>query len=191
MKRWRQLVRLVLEGALVLLMVGSLALAGLARVAPALGHPTFIIRSGSMAPTIPVGAVVMVDPGAVSHLQPGDVVTMRLDNGALFTHRVTRLAELDGAAWIETKGDANAAVDPTLTRVDRVLGRVTTVLPVIGFLMVGLGTVPGAVTILLAALTLLAAIWLLDDEDDPVAQPAPGLVGEPEWAGWPRRGEVA
>ena len=34
---------------------------------------------------------------------------------AIFTHRIVRIAERAGAIWIETKGDANATADPSLT----------------------------------------------------------------------------
>ena len=84
------------------LLIGIVAVAGLARLVPATGHSVLITRSGSMVPAIPVGAAVLLDPGS-SRVQPGDVVTMRLDNGAVFSHRVTRLVSLSGVSHVETK----------------------------------------------------------------------------------------
>jgi len=93
------------------------------------------------------------------------VVTLRLDHGALFTHRVIRIAEQDGVRYVETKGDANDQPDPALTPVSHVAGRVEFALPLVGYLMAMLGTLPGAATLLLAAATLFVAIWLLEDKE--------------------------
>ena len=161
----RRATRVVLEALLLMLVAGSLALVGLGRLAPALGHPVFIIRSGSMTPTIPVGGAVVLDQPPPSDIQVGDVVTLRLDGGAIFTHRVTRLVSLGGVTHVETKGDANHAVDPSLTPVDHIVGRVSLTLPVVGFLMAGLAVPVGFATVLLAALALILALWLLDEDE--------------------------
>jgi len=168
-----RITRWLVEALLVGLVAGALALVGLARVAPATGHPVFIIRSGSMAPALPVGAAVVLDPGSAG-VRTGDVVTLRLDNGAIFTHRVTRLVAVRGVPYVETKGDANAALDPALTPLDHVLGRVSLTLPLVGYLMADLAIPAGVVTALLAALTLVAALWLLDEDMDegPIGEPA-------------------
>ncbi len=173
MTRARRITRWLLEALLVALVAGALALLGLARLAPATGHPVFVIRSGSMAPAVPVGAAVVLDPGP-ANIRTGDVVTLRLDNGAIFTHRVTRLVTLGGVPYVETKGDANAAVDPALTPLDHVLGRVSLTLPLVGYLMADLAIPVGVATALLAALTLVAALWLLDEDpdEDPIGEPA-------------------
>ncbi len=165
MTRARQITRRALEALLAALMLGTLALIGLAHVVPALGHPVFIVSSGSMTPTVPVGAAVVLDPTPLREVRVGDVVTMRLDNGAIFTHRVTRVVSLQGVPHVETKGDANSSVDPTLTPVDHVLGRVSLTLPFAGFLMAGIATPLGCATVLLAALSLFTALWLLDEDE--------------------------
>jgi signal peptidase len=178
----RRYTQWILDALLIALMMGSLALVGLARLVPATGHPVFIIDSGSMVPTIPVGAAVVLDPGSAG-VRTGDVVTMRLDSGAIFTHRITRLVSLDGVTHMETKGDANPTVDPALTPVDHVMGRVVLTIPLAGFLMAGLAMPAGMVTALMAAITLIVALWLLDEDDaesEEVAQP--DAVGDPAGA---------
>ncbi len=157
--------RVVLEALLLTLVAGALALVGLGRLAPALGHQVFIIRSGSMTPTIPVGGAVVLDQQPTEDIRVGDVVTLRLDNGAIFTHRVTRLASLQGVPYVETKGDANASVDASLTPADHIVGRVSLTLPVVGYLMAGLAMPAGFATVLLAALALVLALWLLDEDE--------------------------
>jgi len=180
--RARRYTQWILDALLIVLMVGSLALVGLARLVPATNHPVFIIDSGSMVPTIPVGAAVVLDPGSAG-VRTGDVVTMRLDSGAIFTHRVTRLVSLDGVSHMETKGDANSTVDPALTPVDHVMGRVVLTLPLAGFLMAGLAMPAGMVTALMAAITLIVALWLLDEDDAESEEVAhPDAVGDPAGA---------
>ena len=179
MTRMRRFVRWTLEGLLIALLAGTLALVGLARLAPAMGHRVLIISSGSMTPAIPVGAVVVLDPVTATGVRTGDVVTLRLDNGAVFTHRVMRLVSLGGVPYVETKGDANLAVDPTLTPLDHVIGRVSFTLPFVGFLMAGLPMPAGAATALLAAFTLLTALWLLDEDDRAVRGLAPPCLAMP------------
>jgi signal peptidase I len=162
--RAQRLARWILETLLVALLAGTLVLVGLTRLVPATGHPVFIIRSGSMVPAIPVGAAVVLDRGAAG-VRIGDVVSLRLDNGAVFTHRVTRLVRLNKVPYVATKGDANRAEDPALTPLSQVIGRVGLTVPLAGFLMTGLAQPAGVATALLAALTLLAALWLLDEDE--------------------------
>jgi hypothetical protein len=63
-------------------------------------------------------------------------------------HRIVRLAPLNGAPCLETKGDANATVDPAIVSVASVVGRVAVQLP-LGFLAV--------------SGTLLCLVWLIED----------------------------
>jgi signal peptidase len=178
----RGITRALLGLLLLALLVAVVGIAGFARLAPATGHPVLIIRSGSMVPTIPIGAAVVLSPGA-GDLQPGDVVAMRLDNGAVFTHRITRLASLGGVSYIETKGDANRDVDPALTPLDHVIGRVAMSLPIAGFLIAGLSTPTGIASVLLAALALLVALWFLGDDAEFSTEPAPVGLASPGPAG--------
>jgi signal peptidase len=172
MTRARRVTRWAFEALLAALILGTVALVGLAHLVPASGHPVLIIRSGSMTPSIPVGAAVVLDPAPLRDVRAGDIVAMRLDSGAIFTHRVTRLVSLQRVAYVETKGDANSTVDPALTPVDHVIGRVSLTLPLAGFLMAGLAAPAGYATVLLACLTLFAALWLLDADEAIVPDPA-------------------
>lgn len=66
----------------------------------------YIVDSGSMRPTIPIGSAVIVDKSPV-HV--GEVITFhRLADGALVTHRLIEIKQ-DGT--LVTKGDANNAPD--------------------------------------------------------------------------------
>ena len=156
--------RRVLDGALILLLVGVGLIAGLSAVAPMVGHHLFIIRSGSMEPAIPVGALVVVsEKAAAKRLEPGDVVTMRTPSGTVVTHRIIRTADIAGQRHIETKGDASPTADPVLIPVDWVVGRVIVSLPVAGFLLAYLATPLGIMAVVLMAGSLLTAVWVIED----------------------------
>jgi signal peptidase len=154
----------------------------LGRVLPATGHPVFVVAGPSMAPSIGVGSAVILETVDPSALQVGDVVSLRSGpDRAVFTHRITRIAERDGAVWIETKGDANAAPDPSITPATAVIGRVATVAPGAGYVLALLSTPVGVALVLSVGATLMVLGWLLDDIEaerrraragDPGASPA-------------------
>jgi signal peptidase I len=77
------------------------------------GHRLLVVRSGSMAPAIDPGDVLittMVSPAAVSR---GDVVTFRdsTRSGKLVTHRVVTARPHRGGFLFLTRGDANTGTE--------------------------------------------------------------------------------
>ena len=113
--------------ALLLLAVG---LCGLTAVPKLLGWSSHLVLTGSMAPAIPVGALVVVRPTPVSQLRAGDVVTfLHSQTRRLVTHRVVRL-ELHDDGWrLRTRGDANRVEDLWDVRGDDLAGQVTLAVP--------------------------------------------------------------
>jgi len=184
--------RRLLDGLLLALVAVSLGVIVLGRFVPLLGHPTLVVAGPSMEPTIPIGAAVVLDPVPSSSLKIGDVVSLRSGvERAIFTHRVIRLADHDGALWIETQGDANSTPDPSLTPASAVLGRVALSIPYAGYFLTLYGTVSGVLFVISLGLVLLAiGIFLepqgarpgagLDPEAGPVPRPMRSDV--PEWA---------
>ena len=184
--------RLVDVVLLVVIAVGLCSVV-LGRVLPAIGHPVYVVAGPSMTPAIPVGAAVVLDRVPTTDLAVGDVVS--LQNGAaraVFTHRIIRIAELDGTTWVETQGDANAAPDPSITPTTSIIGRVGLTVPFAGYALALLSTVPGLVLVLSAGAVLLLLGWLIDQQVDarrrarriaaapPVVQTPVHAVGEPE-----------
>ena len=137
------------------------------RLLPLLGHPVYIVAGPSMEPAIGVGSAVVLESASPDTLAVGDVVSLRSGpDRAVFTHRITRIAEQGGQTWIETKGDANETVDPSVTPATAVIGRVMVSLPYAGYLVSLLSTAPGVVLILSTGALLLGLGWWLE------AQPA-------------------
>jgi signal peptidase len=156
--------RRVCDSLLIALIVVVLFGVILGRLVPLTGRTTLIIGGGSMEPSIPMGAAVVVDPVAPTTIRVGDVVSLRTGTNlqAIFTHRVTRIVERDGIPWGETKGDANAAVDPSITSTDHVIGRVAASIPYAGFLLAFLSVPSGVLFVVFLAAVLLTLTWLLE-----------------------------
>lgn len=112
-----------LVGALVILAV---ALAGVRL----LGLQPLTVLSGSMEPTYPVGSLIYVKKVDPQILQPGNVITFRLEGGALATHRIVAV-EPEG---FRTKGDANPVQDGSLVNRPDVVGTPVLTIPKLGYL---------------------------------------------------------
>jgi signal peptidase I len=151
--------------ALVVLAAAVLFLAGLAALMVS-GHRVLIVRSGSMAPAITTGDVVvtrMVDPTRVS---VGDVVTFRDPSRSsdLVTHRVLR-RRIDGVKIsFLTKGDANTGTERWSVDTEGTIGKFAFRIPKVGYglawaggPMARAGLVIGGA--LLLALAAIRRIW--------------------------------
>jgi hypothetical protein len=92
-----------------------------------LGWTPVAITSGSMAPLIRPGDVVVLDPDA--EIAPGSVVTVDRGPGRV-THRV--VSQRADGTWL-TRGDANASADREPVHPEDVVGVGRLVVPVIGY----------------------------------------------------------
>jgi signal peptidase I len=82
-------------------------------------YRVFLVHTGSMTPTIPIGSAVVVDKGPV---RLGEVITFhRQGDGRLVTHRLVRI---DSDGLLVTKGDGNATDDPGSIPRSNVVGHV-------------------------------------------------------------------
>jgi signal peptidase len=90
-----------------------------------LGWQLQAVLSGSMAPTYPVGSLLVVGPLDASDVRAGMPIVFEdpLEAGRVVTHRVVGPVPDDASAF-RTRGDANAAMDPALVPARLVRGRV-------------------------------------------------------------------
>jgi signal peptidase len=168
--------RRIVDSLLICLIVVVLFGMILGRLVPLTGRTTLIIGGGSMDPTLPLGAAVVVDPVAPTDIHVGDIVSLRSGSTlqAIFTHRVTRIVPRDGTLWIETKGDANKDVDPSITSTANVIGRLSATVPYAGYLLALLSAPSGIIFVLCLAIVLLLLVWILESyEVDSIAVRAP------------------
>ena len=161
-----RLARRLLDSLLVLEVLAVILVALLTRVVPLTGAQTLVIQSGSMAPTFTVGSAVIIQPAAEASLRSGDVVSIRIPSGTVFTHRISRVIDRNGETWLETRGDANAGVDPALVPASWAIGRMTLALPVVGYLIRLFGLIAGMLLAVSLATSLLAASWILESVEE-------------------------
>jgi signal peptidase I len=159
-----QLLRWILDALLVGLIIIVLLGVALGRLVPLTGRETLIIGGASMEPAIPLGAAIVDEPVTAGDLHVGDIVSLRSgpDLRNIFTHRITRLVERPDGTWVETKGDANRTIDPSITPASNVVGRVVTTLPLGGYLLKLLSMPAGVVFVICLGGVLFAMTWLLE-----------------------------
>jgi signal peptidase len=144
------------------LVSGLAVLAVLAYVGVLLaGFRPVAVYSGSMVPTLPVGALAVDRPVPASAVRVGDVITFSdpYVRDRLVTHRVIRIFQRPNGRAYWTKGDANPARDPWAIRLSGSVGRVAFDAPYAGYLLVYARTREvRTVLLLLASLSLLGAL---------------------------------
>lgn len=102
------------------------------------GASIHVVESPSMAPSIPVGALAVMEPTSeaeADRLQVGEVIAFsHPEIDQLVLHRIIDVRVVDGVTYFQTKGDANAAPDGRLVASEEVHSRLGRSIP-------GLGTV--------------------------------------------------
>lgn len=87
---------------------------------------SYVVLSGSMAPTMEPGDVILVDAVSAEAVEAGQIVTFEEDAGVT-THRVLEVVEDGQLTALRTKGDANPEPDPGLVSNEDLVGRVMSV----------------------------------------------------------------
>jgi signal peptidase I len=150
--------------ARVLMVVAVLAFAGLAVGPHVLGYRTLTMLTGSMAPGINPGDVTVETPLPVTDITPGMIISYHIpvDDHHVVTHRVVSVEPGPGGqVTVQTKGDANNAVDPwKATLQSSTVYRVRAVIPHLGRVIEAFRTPVVTKALVYGAPTLLAA-WLL------------------------------
>lgn len=93
----------------------------------AFGHPVLTVLSGSMAPVINTGDLIIDDsvgPAQSGRLRPGQIVSFYATPGGtlIITHRIVARVVADRKVFYRTKGDANDAPDSQLRPAGDVIG---------------------------------------------------------------------
>ena len=148
-----------MPGILRLLGVGMLLLAIVMLVpvaAPRItGFETYAVETASMDPTIPVGALVVVQPKGAADLVKGDIVAYQRGD-VVIVHRVVANQVVEG--YLTTKGDANELEDQEPVRYESVIGSVVFSVPYLGTFGGILTTIEGKIYF---ALFIVAALLMI------------------------------
>lgn len=98
------------------------------QVPQVMGFSVLRVLTGSMKPEIPADSMLLIQKADAASLQVGDVISFFSPdpslNGALNTHRIVGIAEVDGSLQFTTKGDANLIEDQYPVDESRVVGKV-------------------------------------------------------------------
>ena len=114
--RWAKTLRSMARAASTVVMLGAVAAFLFLAVGPrVLGYQTSTMLTGSMAPLINAGDVVVSVPKPVGSLKTGDIITygIPVQDHRVETHRIIEIIRNDnGTTAVRTKGDANNVSDP-------------------------------------------------------------------------------
>lgn len=102
------------------------------RLAAGSGVRLLTVSSGSMEPGIPAGSLIVV--AAKDNYIAGDIISFNEAGGReiITTHRISRIEEIDGRIRYVTRGDRNEEEDLTIVYFNKVVGKVTVIIPKLG-----------------------------------------------------------
>jgi signal peptidase len=115
------------------------------------GHRMYVVHTGSMAPALEPGDVVL--DGAPATPERGDVISFRIPGDGVVTHRVVEVTD----RGIRTKGDANRTPDSWWVEPDELAGTVQHRLPYAGYALVYLRQPTGAASLVVGTVALVLA----------------------------------
>jgi signal peptidase len=81
------------------------------------------ILTGSMKPTFKPGDLIIVKDVLAENIKEGDIITYKLSNDLLATHRVCKVKNENSRLSFITKGDANNSADENEVLPDKLLGK--------------------------------------------------------------------
>ena len=116
--------------------IGAIAILLVISVFPITGNIKFmIVQSGSMAPDIKMGSIVVAKP--MAEYKIGDVITFGQVSRTKTptTHRIHDIEISEGIALYITKGDANNAPDQRKVRGSEIIGKVLFDVPYLGYVV--------------------------------------------------------
>ncbi|MBR1592136.1 MAG: signal peptidase I [Ruminococcus sp.] len=127
-----------------------------------IGIRPYIVRSGSMEPTIMTGSVCFVNHNTkFEEIQENDIIAFELGGGTMVTHRAVKISP-DG---IITKGDNNNTEDGIPVTAGNFIGKTVYWIPNLGIWIMRLKSVPGIVMLVTFVIFLIFVDILLDSNE--------------------------
>ncbi|NLI74123.1 MAG: signal peptidase I [Euryarchaeota archaeon] len=122
------------------------------------GYRYDTIRSGSMAPEIEAGDLLISVPIEPENIEIGDKILYRSQEGVIVCHRVINIDH--ASRYIETKGDANPTPDTDKIPFSSVVGKSIVSIPYLGYVVAFLGSIYGIASVA----AVLVTIYLLKEK---------------------------
>ena len=97
------------------------------------GIEVYTVLSGSMEPEYKVGSLIYVDEIDTDDLKENDIITFKLTDKVVATHRIVEIVDENGRKKFRTKGDANEEVDENLVSSANVIGKPIFTIPHMGY----------------------------------------------------------
>ena len=92
------------------------------------GASMFRVVTGSMEPTIPIGALLVTNEVDIDEIELEDIICFRTQEkaiwGRIVTHRVVEVLDMGGEVLLRTQGDANLVSDGYLVDERNFIGKV-------------------------------------------------------------------
>ena len=148
----------ILVAAVVLLAV---ALVGVRIV----GLQPYVVLSGSMEPTYPVGSLIYVKSADYKQLKVGDPITFLVSEDTVATHRIIEvLPDEDDPNTIRyfTQGDANDAPDGSSVHYKNIIGKPVFSIPYLGYVSNYIQAPPGKYVAISGCALLMLLVFLPD-----------------------------
>lgn len=99
-----------------------------------LGYKSMSVLSGSMRPMLKPGDMIIAKEVSPKDIKIDDVITFRVNEKTLVTHRVIDIVHKDNQVFFKTKGDANNVEDHSLIPTDRLVGKLVFNIPKGGYI---------------------------------------------------------
>ncbi len=137
------------------------------------GMRLYCVQTGSMEPTYPVGTMIVVEKVDFAQLQEGDVITFRMGENTIVTHRLVGIDR--NTQQLTTKGDNNNVADSP-HGFDSVIGRVKYGVPFLGYAVLLLNTnfgriMAGVFIVAMIGVNVIIRLWEEPDEEADEQQP--------------------
>lgn len=155
-----------LSGVLLIVLA---VLAGILIIPKIMGYEEMAVLTGSMEPNYPVGSLIFVKEEDPENLKVGDVITYRLDEDTVVTHRIVEINQEEQT--VTTKGDANSDNDGSPVSYSNIVGKAHFNIPYLGFIAMNIKTPKGIITVCgvlvaIILLTFIPEIFSGDDEEE-------------------------
>lgn len=85
------------------------------------GYKALVVTSGSMAPTLEIGDLIIIKKVPEADIKKEDIITF-MEEKYVVTHRVVDIINQDGELLYQTKGDSNNAKDADLVKNSQIQG---------------------------------------------------------------------
>lgn len=151
-----------------MILLALTVLAGILIIPKLIGYEEMAVLTGSMEPKYPVGSLIFVKEENPEELKVGDVITYRLSEDTVVTHRIVEINKQEQT--VITKGDANDSIDGNPIPYSEIVGKAHFSIPYLGFISMSIKTPKGiiaicAVLIAIILLTFLPEIFSPEEEE--------------------------